>query len=119
MRSAPSVPGVEVGASWPGGCEHALTAGALELLAVLHGTLGPGRAELRASRAVRDAERVGRAWASRCPSRTSRKGSTHRSKACRSDATSLTRWTGPGTPVWPSTRTAASTRSPLHEGVRL
>jgi malate synthase len=27
MRSAPSVPGVEVGASWPGGCEHALTAG--------------------------------------------------------------------------------------------
>ncbi len=59
MSSAPSVPGVEVGASWLGGCEHALTAGALELLAVLHGTLGPGRAELPASRAVRDAERVG------------------------------------------------------------
>jgi malate synthase len=59
MRSAPSVPGVEVGASWLGGCEHALTAGALELLAVLHGTLGPGRAELPASRAVRDAERAG------------------------------------------------------------
>jgi hypothetical protein len=36
-----------------------------------------------------------RAWASRCLSRTSRKCSTHRSRACRSDATSLTRWTGP------------------------
>ena len=59
MRSAPSVPGVEVGASWLGGCEHVLTAGALELLAVLHGTFGPGRAELPASRAVRDAERAG------------------------------------------------------------
>ena len=30
MSSAPSVPGVEVGASWLGGCEHVLTAGALE-----------------------------------------------------------------------------------------
>ena len=59
MRSTPSVPGVEVGASWLGGCEHVLTAGALELLAVLHGTFGPGRAELPASRAVRDAERAG------------------------------------------------------------
>ena len=59
MRSAPSVPGVEVGASWLGGCEHVLTAGALELLAVLHGTFGPGRAELPASRAVRDADRAG------------------------------------------------------------
>src|SRR6185437_2616764 len=39
-------------------------------------------------------------------SRVSRRCSTHRSKACRSDATSLTRWTGPGTPVWHSTRTA-------------
>ncbi len=32
------------------------------------------------------------------------------SAACRSDATSLTRWTGAGTPVWHSTRTAALTR---------
>ena len=37
MSSAPSVPGIEVGASWLGGCEHVLTAGALELLAALHG----------------------------------------------------------------------------------
>lgn len=51
-----------------------------------------------------------RAWASRCRSRALRKCSTHRSKACRSDATSLTRWTGPGTPVWHSPRTAALTR---------
>ena len=51
-----------------------------------------------------------RAWASRCRSRASRKCSAHRSKACRSDATSLTRWTGAGTPVWHSTRTAALSR---------
>ena len=54
MSSAPSVPGVEVGAHWPGGCEHVLTAGALEMLA-LDGTSGPGRAELPESCAVRDA----------------------------------------------------------------
>ena len=50
MSSAPSVPGVEVGASWLGGCEHVLTAGALELLAVPHGTFGQRRAELTESR---------------------------------------------------------------------
>lgn len=66
MSSAPSVPGVEVGVSWLGGCEHVLTAGALELLAVLHGTFGQRRAERPESR-----------------------------------------WTGAGTPVWHSTRTAA------------
>jgi hypothetical protein len=33
-----------------------------------------------------------------------------RSAACRPDATSLTRWTGAGTPVWHSTRTAALSR---------
>ena len=60
MSSAPSVPGVEIGASWLGGCEHVLTAGALELLAVLHGTFGQRRAELSESRAVRDAEKAGR-----------------------------------------------------------
>ena len=59
MSSAPSVPGVEVGASWLGGCEHVRTAGALELLAVLHATFGPRRAELPESRAIRDAERAG------------------------------------------------------------
>ena len=189
MSSAPSVPGVEVGASWVGGCEHVLTAGALELLAVLHGTFGQRRAGLSESRGVRDAgpgrpggvseavqtvlvgfrgvedaagtvsdiiaariqpaavemmnalalqaaeppsgaairlapsrswsssctarrswPRRWRAWASRCRSRASRKCSTHRSKACRSDATSLTRWTSVGTPVWHSTRTAALSR---------
>jgi malate synthase len=58
VRSAPSVPGAEVGASWLGGCEHALTAGALELLAVLHGTLEPGRVELVAgSRSPAPADR--------------------------------------------------------------
>src|ERR1039457_4968858 len=59
MSSAPSVPGVEVGASWLGGCEHVRTAGALERLAVLHATFGPRRAELPESRAIRDAERAG------------------------------------------------------------
>jgi malate synthase len=59
MSSAPSVPGVEVGASWLGGCEHVRTAGALELLAVLHATFGPRRAELPESGAIRDAERAG------------------------------------------------------------
>jgi|SRR5450755_4859244 malate synthase len=59
MSSAPSVPGVEVGASWLGGCEHVRTAGALELLAVLPATFGPRRAELPESRAIRDAERAG------------------------------------------------------------
>ena len=56
MSSAPSVPDVEVGASWLGDCEHVLTAGALELLVVLHGTFGQRRAELSESRAVRDTE---------------------------------------------------------------
>jgi malate synthase len=31
MIRVPSVPGVQVGASWLGGCEHVLTAGALEI----------------------------------------------------------------------------------------
>jgi len=45
MSSAPSVPGVEVGAPWLGGCKHALTAGALEMLGALAGTFRPRRAE--------------------------------------------------------------------------
>jgi hypothetical protein len=44
ISSVPSVPGVEVGASWLGGCEHVPTAGAPGLLAALHETFGPGRA---------------------------------------------------------------------------
>jgi Malate synthase len=63
MSSAPSVPGIEVGAPWLGGCEHVLTAGTLELLATLHRTFGPRRTELPESRAVRDAELAG----GRCP----------------------------------------------------
>jgi malate synthase len=59
MSSAPSVPGVEVGAPWLGGCGHVLTVGALEMLAALDGTFGPGRAELPESCAVRDAEVAG------------------------------------------------------------
>ena len=53
MSSAPSVPGVEVGAPWLGSCEHVLTAGALEMLATLNGTFGPRRAELPESRGPR------------------------------------------------------------------
>ena len=53
MSSAPSVPGVEVGASWLGSCEHVLTAGGLEMLATLIGTFGPRRAELPESRGPR------------------------------------------------------------------
>lgn len=94
MRSALSVPGVVVDASWLGGCEHALTAGALELLAVLHGTLGPGRAELPASRAVRDAERVG----GRRPDSRPGRGTCGRA-------------TG-GWPRWPGAWSIAGSRSP-------
>src|ERR1039458_2448623 len=59
MSSAPSVPGVEVGASWLGGCEHVRTARALELPAVLHATCARRRAERPDSRPIRDAERAG------------------------------------------------------------
>ena len=58
MSSAPSVPGVEVGASWLCSCEHVLGAGALEMLATLNGTFGPRRAELPESRGPR--RRAGR-----------------------------------------------------------
>jgi Malate synthase len=58
MSSAPSVPGVEVGASWLGSCERVLTAGALEMLATLNRTFGPRRAELPGSRGPR--RRAGR-----------------------------------------------------------
>lgn len=44
MSSVPSVPGVEVGASWLGGCEHVPTAGAPGPLAALHEMFGPSRA---------------------------------------------------------------------------
>ena len=165
MSSAPSVPGVEVGAPWLGSCEHVLTAGALEMLATLNGTFGPRRAELPESRGPRrrsgrgvlpeflagpeDAQqgrwRLAPGLADRrvkitglsdrkvvinaldysaklfmadfedepILSRASRRCSAHRSKACRSDTTSLTRWTGPGTPVWPSARTALRPRCPF------
>jgi malate synthase len=56
MNSVLSVPGVEVRAPWLGGCEHVLTAKALELPAKLHRTFGPRHAKLPKSRAVRDAE---------------------------------------------------------------
>ncbi len=45
MSSAPSVPGVEAGASWLGSREHVLAAGALEMLATLNGTFGPEDAQ--------------------------------------------------------------------------
>ncbi len=90
MSSAPSVPGVEVGASWLGGCEQVLTAGALELLAALHRMFGPRRAELPESRVVRDAELAGR----RCPDS----------------------WPGGGTcggrPRWPRAWSIGGSRSP-------
>ena len=59
MSTVPSVPGVEVRAPWLDGYEHVLTAEALELLATLHRTFGPRRAELLEARAVRDAELAG------------------------------------------------------------
>jgi hypothetical protein len=46
MSSAPSVPGVEVSASWLGGCGQVLTAVALELPAALHRMLGPTTVEI-------------------------------------------------------------------------
>jgi len=67
MSRVPSVPGAAVGVPWLGGCEHVLTAEALELLATLHRTIGPRRAELLGSRAVRDAELAG--GAARIPGR--------------------------------------------------
>jgi hypothetical protein len=60
MSSAQSVPSIEVGASWLGGCEQVRTAGALKLLVALHRTFGPRRAERPESLAVRDAELAGR-----------------------------------------------------------
>jgi Malate synthase len=94
MSSGQSVPSIDVGASWLGGCEQELTAGALELLAVLHETFGPRRAELPESPGVRDAELAG--W--RC--RTSWPG----------------RWTWGratgGWPRWPRAWSIAGPRSP-------
>jgi hypothetical protein len=58
MSSAPSVPGVEAGAPWLGGCEQGQAAGALEMLAALDGTSGSRRAELPGSRGPR--RRAGR-----------------------------------------------------------
>jgi malate synthase len=46
MSTVPSVSGVEVHASWQDGYEHVQTAGALELLAMLHRTFGPRLAEM-------------------------------------------------------------------------
>lgn len=94
MSSAPNVPSVEVGTSRPGGCEQALTAGALELLAALHRTFGPRRAELPESRVVRYAELAGR----RCP--TSWPGRRTCGRA-----------TG-GRPRWPRAWSIAGSRSP-------
>jgi malate synthase len=59
MSTVPSVPGVEVRAPWQDGYEHVLTAEALELLAALHRTFGPRRAQLLEECAVRDAELAG------------------------------------------------------------
>ena len=59
MGSPPSVPGVQVRAPWPDGYEQVLTADALELLATLHRTFEPGRAELLQARSVRDTELAG------------------------------------------------------------
>ena len=59
MGSVQGVPGVEVAAPWLDGYEQVLTAEALELLATLHRTFGPRRAELLEARAVRDGELAG------------------------------------------------------------
>jgi hypothetical protein len=46
MNSAPSVPGVEVGASWLGGCGQVLTAVAPELPAALRRMLGSAAVDM-------------------------------------------------------------------------
>ncbi len=56
MSQAPHVDGVEVRAEWRDGYEQVLTADALALLAKLHRTFQPRRAELLQARAARDAE---------------------------------------------------------------
>ena len=61
MSSVRSVPGVEVGVPWVDGYEHVRTAGALEVLATLHRTSGPARAELPEARPARAAELAGEA----------------------------------------------------------
>ncbi len=55
MTTFPSVAGVEVRAPWQDGYEHVLTGEALALLATLHRTFEPRRAELLKERAARDA----------------------------------------------------------------
>jgi hypothetical protein len=85
MSSAPSVPGVEVGASWLGGCEHGLT-----FSDIIAARIQPAAVEMMDALALQAAEPP--------------------SAACRSEATSMTRWTGAGTPIWHSTRTAALSR---------
>jgi hypothetical protein len=105
MSSAPSVSGVEVGASWLGGCEHVLTVlvgfrgvedAAGTVSGIIAARIQPAAAEMMDALAParRSWPRRWRAWPSRC----------------RPDATSLARWTGVGTPAWHSTRTAALTR---------
>src|SRR6266704_7209339 len=69
MSSAQSVPSIGVGASRLGGCEQVRTAGALELLAALHRTFGPRRAELPEPLVVRDAELAGRRFPAPWPGR--------------------------------------------------
>jgi malate synthase len=79
---------------WLGDCEHMLTARALKLLAALHRTFGPRRAELPASRAVRDAERAG----GRCPNSRSGRRTCGRAIG--------------GRPCWPQAWPIAGSRSP-------
>ena len=56
MSQAPQVDGVEVRAEWRDGYDQVLTAESLGLLATLHRTFQPRRAELLQARADRDAE---------------------------------------------------------------
>src|SRR5437868_231571 len=79
MSSALSVPGVEVGASWLGGCGQVLTAVALELPPALDRMLGPAAAEM-AEAALQAAESPSgeairpapsRSWSSSCTARGS------------------------------------------------
>lgn len=102
MISAPSVSGVEAGASWLGGCGQVLTAMTLELPTALPRMLKPAAVKMTdaALRAVNPyGPRImattwacmGEPWISRAV----RKCSAHRSKACRLDAASLTHWPDP------------------------
>jgi Malate synthase len=94
MSSAQNVPSIGVGASRLAGCGQMRTAGALELLAALHRTFGPCRAELPEPLVVRDTELAGRRFPASWPGRRTWGGATG------------------GRPCWPRAWSITGSRSP-------